>query len=80
MRIAVIGVGRMGVVHAATLAALPAVDVLVTDADRDRARTVAEELGVEAGDDVADAMKASDAVVIAAATDAHEWHRTAYDD
>jgi len=71
MRIAVIGVGRMGVVHAATLAALPAVDVLVTDADRDRARTVAEELGVEAGDDVADAMKASDAVVIAAATDAH---------
>ncbi len=44
-----IGVGRMGVVHAATLAALPAVDVLVTDADRDRARTVADELGVEAG-------------------------------
>src|SRR6266508_1156186 len=71
MRIAVIGVGRMGVVHAGTLASLPGVDVLVTDVDQDRARTVAEELGVEAADAVADAMKGSDAVVIAAATDAH---------
>src|SRR5215218_1134307 len=71
MRIAVIGVGRMGVVHAGTLASLPGVDALVADVDRDRARAVAEELGVEAADDVADAMKGSDAVVIAAATDAH---------
>src|SRR5512132_4243079 len=68
MRIAVIGVGRMGVVHAGTLASLPGVDALVADVDRDRARAVAEELGVEAADDVADAMKGSDAVVIAAAT------------
>ena len=71
MRIAVIGVGRMGVVHARTLASLPGVDALVADVDRDRARAVAEELGVDAAGDVADAMKGSDAVVIAAATDAH---------
>jgi myo-inositol 2-dehydrogenase / D-chiro-inositol 1-dehydrogenase len=71
MRIAVIGAGRMGMVHAGTLASLRDVDVLVADLDRDRARAVAEDLGVEVADDVVDAMNASDAVVIAAATDAH---------
>ena len=71
MRVAVIGVGRMGVVHAGTLASLPGVDVLVADVDRERVRTVADQIGVKAEDDVADAMKTSDAVVIAAATDAH---------
>src|SRR4029453_13553251 len=71
MRIAVIGVGRMGVVHAGTLASFPAVDVLVTDVDRDRGGIGPEGVGGGAAGDVGDAMKSSEAVVIAAATDAH---------
>jgi myo-inositol 2-dehydrogenase / D-chiro-inositol 1-dehydrogenase len=71
MRIGVIGVGRMGTVHATTLASIPGVEVVVTDADRDRARTVADELGVEAGQGVTEVLDSADAVVVAAATDAH---------
>ena len=46
MRIGLIGVGRMGQVHAGTLARLGAVDALViADADPDRARAVAASVG-----------------------------------
>jgi myo-inositol 2-dehydrogenase / D-chiro-inositol 1-dehydrogenase len=71
MRVGVIGVGRMGLVHAATLASFAGVQVLITDADLDRARQVGGELGVEVAPDVEDLVARSDAVVVAAATDAH---------
>ena len=73
MRIGLVGVGRIGAFHAATLAALPAVDqVVVTDADPERARVVAKELEVWFAPDV-DALLGSglDGFVICAATSAH---------
>ena len=71
MRVGVIGVGRMGKVHAATLASLPDVKVAITDADGKRAREVAEELGVEVAPGTEELIASSEAVVVAAATDAH---------
>jgi myo-inositol 2-dehydrogenase/D-chiro-inositol 1-dehydrogenase len=51
MRIGLIGVGRIGAFHAATLRGLPGVDsVIVADADRGRARDVAMRLGIDAAD------------------------------
>jgi len=73
MRIGLVGVGRIGAFHAATLKGLPAVDqVVVADADPGRAQGVAKELGVESAADVP-ALLASgvDGFVIAAATSAH---------
>ncbi|HEY9335623.1 MAG TPA: Gfo/Idh/MocA family oxidoreductase, partial [Kribbella sp.] len=73
MRIGLVGVGRIGAFHAATLKGLPAVDqVVVADADPGRAQVVAKELGVESAADVP-ALLASgvDGFVIAAATSAH---------
>lgn len=66
-----IGVGRMGTVHAATLASFPDVSVVLTDADADRARQVGEELDVDVAPSVEDLIAKSDAVIVAAATDAH---------
>jgi myo-inositol 2-dehydrogenase/D-chiro-inositol 1-dehydrogenase len=71
MRVGVIGVGRMGRVHAATLRTVDGVKVAIADADRDRAAEIGEELGLEVASDVEDLIASSDAVVIAAATDAH---------
>ena len=71
MRIGLVGVGRIGAFHAATLKGLPAVDqVVVADADASRAELVAKDLGLEYAPDV-DALLASgvDGFVIAAATD-----------
>src|SRR5919112_4125639 len=73
MRIGLAGVGRIGAQHARALHTHPDVDQLViTDADPDRAARVAAELGIEYTPDV-DALLTSgiDAFVIAAATDAH---------
>ena len=73
MRIGLVGVGRIGAFHAATLKELPAVDqVVVADADPARAQAVAKELGVSSVPDVP-ALLASglDGFVIAAATSAH---------
>jgi myo-inositol 2-dehydrogenase/D-chiro-inositol 1-dehydrogenase len=73
MRIGLIGVGRIGAFHAATLRDLPGVDaVTVADADPARAREVAGVLGVEVADGV-DALFAGglDGVVVTAATSAH---------
>ncbi|HEY1571031.1 MAG TPA: Gfo/Idh/MocA family oxidoreductase [Pseudonocardiaceae bacterium] len=71
MKLGLVGTGRIGAHHAATLRSL--VDsVVVTDADVSRARSTAAALGVSCADDV-DALFASgpDGVVIAAATSAH---------
>ena len=53
MRIGLVGVGRIGAFHAATLKGLPAVDqVVVADADASRAELVAKDLGLEFAPDV----------------------------
>jgi myo-inositol 2-dehydrogenase/D-chiro-inositol 1-dehydrogenase len=71
MRVGVIGVGRMGRVHATSLSSIGGVDVVIADADRERAGEVGRELGVDVADGVDELLGASDAVVVAAATDAH---------
>jgi len=71
VRIGVIGVGRMGVVHAQTLRTHQDVEaVVVADADEARARTVGAEIGAEALP-VDEVLGSADAVVIAAASSAH---------
>lgn len=69
MRIAVIGVGRIGALHATNLAAGGDLEVLVADIEAARAAALAERLGIHAVS-VAEALTA-DAVVIAAASTAH---------
>lgn len=67
-----IGVGRMGVVHAQTLSELSDVDaVMVSDADADRAKEAADDLGLELAPSTEALFDSVDAVVIAAATSAH---------
>src|SRR5262245_63909048 len=73
MRIGLVGVGRIGAFHAATLKGLPAVEqVVLADADPDRAELVAKDLDLEHARDV-DALLSRDVdgFVIAAATQAH---------
>ncbi|MFC5260715.1 Gfo/Idh/MocA family oxidoreductase [Kribbella qitaiheensis] len=73
MRIGLVGVGRIGAFHAATLKNLPAVDqVVVADADASRAELVAKDLGLEFAADVDQLLGSDlDGFVIAAATSAH---------
>ncbi|WP_199432150.1 Gfo/Idh/MocA family protein [Qaidamihabitans albus] len=73
MRMGLIGAGRIGTFHAATLGGLAGVDsVVVADAEPARARRLAGQAGIEATDSV-DGLFASGVagVVIAAATSAH---------
>jgi myo-inositol 2-dehydrogenase/D-chiro-inositol 1-dehydrogenase len=69
MRVAVVGVGRIGRLHAQTLRGLDDVEVLVADAEPGRAAAVAAALGVSATDDAFAARP--DALVVAAPTGAH---------
>lgn len=72
MRIGVIGAGRMGQTHAATLRSIPEVDsVVLTDVDADRTRQVAADAGAEAVPTTEDLLASVHAVVIAAASSAH---------
>jgi myo-inositol 2-dehydrogenase / D-chiro-inositol 1-dehydrogenase len=72
MRIGVIGVGRMGVVHARTLSEHADVDeVMLWDAYPDHARRVADDLRLSVASSRDDVFSRVDAVVIAAATSAH---------
>ncbi|TPQ15661.1 Gfo/Idh/MocA family protein [Streptomyces sporangiiformans] len=73
MRIGIMGLGRIGAFHAATLAGLDAVDSLVvTDPVAAAAASAAERFGARAVGSPADVFAAGvDGVVIAAATDAH---------
>src|SRR5690348_1152584 len=73
MRIGLAGAGRIGALHAATLRDLPEVDSLVVaDPVPGRAREVADRLDVHLAEP-ADALFTAglDALVVAAATDAH---------
>jgi myo-inositol 2-dehydrogenase/D-chiro-inositol 1-dehydrogenase len=73
MRIGLIGTGRIGAFHAATLAALPAVTgMVVHDADERSARCVAERVGAEYAGDLDGLLGAGlDGVVVAAPTTFH---------
>ena len=72
MRVALLGAGRIGRLHARTLAAAPGVDeLLVADAVAERAEEAATEVGARAVPTLDAALDAADAVVIAAATNAH---------
>lgn len=72
MRLAVLGAGRMGRLHAGLLAAMPGVSrLLVADLDPARAAEVAREVGGEAVATIGDALDRADALVVTAATDAH---------
>lgn len=71
MRVALLGAGRIGRMHASLLREQPAVDeLLVADADANRAAQVAAEVGGRAMS-IGQAVDAADSVVIAAASDAH---------
>jgi myo-inositol 2-dehydrogenase / D-chiro-inositol 1-dehydrogenase len=65
MKVAVIGVGQMGRLHARHLAATPGVELLVVDSDAARAHVVAGELGGTVVVDAPDALDRADAAVIA---------------
>jgi myo-inositol 2-dehydrogenase / D-chiro-inositol 1-dehydrogenase len=78
MRIGLIGAGRIGTSHAATLSELPGVEsVVIADADQGRVGELVTVLAgracsVEAADGVAALFEAGvDGIVVAAATDAH---------
>ncbi|HEX5015627.1 MAG TPA: Gfo/Idh/MocA family oxidoreductase [Candidatus Limnocylindrales bacterium] len=72
MKVAIIGVGRMGRLHATILAGLAGVDeVLVSDADPALATAVASEIGGRACAGPEEAIDAADAVAIATTTPTH---------
>jgi myo-inositol 2-dehydrogenase / D-chiro-inositol 1-dehydrogenase len=72
MRFGVIGIGRMGVVHARTLADHHGVEeVVLYDAQRDLAQRVGDDLGLPVAASNEELFARVDAVVIAAATSAH---------
>src|SRR5918995_2862364 len=72
MKVGLLGAGRIGALHAGVLARDPSVnEILVGDADPERAGRVAQEVGGEAGRIEAVLASGPDAVVIAASTPAH---------
>jgi myo-inositol 2-dehydrogenase/D-chiro-inositol 1-dehydrogenase len=73
MRVGLIGVGRIGELHAETLSSHARVDkLIITDADHRRSSHVAARLGADLADSVPDLLAVGlDGVVIAAPTAAH---------
>src|SRR2546423_2920307 len=73
LHLGVVGVGRIGVFHAATLVELDNVAaVTLADADADRAKQIAEELGTHAAASPEALAEAGvDALVIATSTSGH---------
>jgi myo-inositol 2-dehydrogenase/D-chiro-inositol 1-dehydrogenase len=73
MRIGIIGVGRIGALHAETLRALAEVDELVVvDADTARARQLASKMGVPWAEDADQLLHSgADGIVVATPTDTH---------
>ena len=72
--VCVIGAGRMGAVHAATIAALPGAHLVsIADPDLPRVTALAEELGTDATGDAHAAITsdAIDAVIVASPTEFH---------
>ena len=73
MRLGIIGVGRIGALHAETLHALAEVDELViTDADTARARQLASQMDVAWAEDSDELLHGgTDGIVIATPTGTH---------
>ena len=72
MKVALLGAGRIGQLHARLLSATPDIDELViADAVPERAEEVATAVGARAAPSLEAALDTADAVVIAAATTAH---------
>jgi myo-inositol 2-dehydrogenase/D-chiro-inositol 1-dehydrogenase len=73
MRVGLVGVGRIGALHAATLKSLDRVEqVVLADVDIGRARAVAGDLGCEVAPDVEGLLQAGlDGIVICAPTSCH---------
>jgi myo-inositol 2-dehydrogenase / D-chiro-inositol 1-dehydrogenase len=72
MRIGLLGAGRIGALHARILMATPGVsEVIVADIDPDRAAAVAGDSGASLAPTIDAALDRAEAIVIAAATDAH---------
>src|SRR5881628_896504 len=72
MRIAILGVGRLGAFHAKVLRELPGVDELrINDADAARAAALARELGANHAASVDEALAGADAAVIVTPTGTH---------
>jgi myo-inositol 2-dehydrogenase/D-chiro-inositol 1-dehydrogenase len=72
LAVGVVGLGRIGTHHVQTLLGLEGVEVSVTDADPDRARRVADELGVRAVATPEELLEAGvEALVIATSTPSH---------
>ena len=72
LNVGVIGLGRIGTHHVQTLLGLDGVSVSVTDANEERARRVAEELGVPVVATPEELLEAGvDALVIATSTPSH---------
>ena len=72
MRVALMGAGRIGRLHARLLKATAGIDsVVVGDVDNERAADVARTTGIESASSIEAAFEGVDAVVIAAATSAH---------
>jgi myo-inositol 2-dehydrogenase/D-chiro-inositol 1-dehydrogenase len=72
MRVALLGAGRIGVLHGRLLASLAEVsELIVADVDTARAAAVAADIGGRAFESVDEAIAAADALVIASSTDTH---------
>jgi myo-inositol 2-dehydrogenase/D-chiro-inositol 1-dehydrogenase len=72
LAVGVVGLGRIGTHHVQTLLGLEGVSVSVTDADSQRARRVADELGAPAFETPEELLEAGvDALVIATSTPSH---------
>jgi myo-inositol 2-dehydrogenase/D-chiro-inositol 1-dehydrogenase len=71
MRIALLGAGRIGAMHARLLASLPEVELLIADLDAARAEAVAADVGARAMPAIDRAIEAADALAIASPTDTH---------
>jgi myo-inositol 2-dehydrogenase/D-chiro-inositol 1-dehydrogenase len=72
LAVGVVGLGRIGTHHVQTLLGFEGVEVSVTDADPDRARRVADELGVRAVATPEELLEAGvEALVIATSTPSH---------
>lgn len=71
MRIGIIGLGRIGAFHARTLAGMPGVELVVTDAVPAVAAQVAAAVGAERVDTPGELLGRVDGVVVAAPTPAH---------
>jgi myo-inositol 2-dehydrogenase/D-chiro-inositol 1-dehydrogenase len=72
MKVALLGAGRIGQLHARILTELPGIDeLLIADAEPSRAQQAAAATSATAVEAIDEAIERADALVIAAATDVH---------